>query len=264
MANITPGIDTLKFFRDNYDSRSYYSKFHSQLAGIHDEKFIYIDGRELVDRFRTICKPPEVEYESNNNEFLLLCFWLNKNGYTVKEFPNLLSRPTTLFNFAYNDIRKHIQKERGDNGSVQWQARRDLCDNLTITTSAKFRLLPDEVEEKIRLISTRGAKFDGMTVDEQLQNLNNLVENLLKPSSKGSYLTLDYDDIFFGFISEEDVKRYRKRTQPFRHATEDTLKERAGISEGEKELLAELGVFIAVHLYKYLENIKNLTSMPKN
>lgn len=264
MAIAATGIDTLKFFRSNYDPKSYYSKFHSQLLSIHDEQFVYIDRQELVDRFRAICKPPEMEYENNNNEFLLLCFWLNKNGYIIKEFPNLLSRPSSLNGFAYNDIRKYIQKERGDNGSVQWQARRDLCDSLTITTNTKFQLLPDEVEEKIQLISTRGAEFDSMTVDEQLQNLNNLMENLLKPNSKGSYLVINYDEVFFGFISEEDVKTYRKRTQPFRHATEDTLKERASISESEKKLLAELGVFIAVHLYKYLENIKILASMPKN
>lgn len=245
-------IDTLKFFRANYDANSFYSKHSSRLASIHDEQFLYVDGQEIVDRFRAICKPPETDYEVNNNEFLLLCFWLNKNGYTIKEFPNLLSRPTSLMNFAYNDIRKYIQNKSGNNGSVAWQSRRDLCDSLSITTNTKFQLLPNEVEEKMRLISTRGAEFDGMAVDEQLQNLNNLIENLLKPNSKGNYLTLNYDEIFFGFISEEDVKRYRKRTQPFRHATEDTLLERASIPEDEKKLLVEVGVFIAVHLHNHL------------
>lgn len=247
-------IDALRFFRENYDPRSYYSKVHSKLAGIHDEQFVYVDEQEVVERFRLICKPPESEFENNNNEFLLLCFWLHKNGYVITEFPNLLSRPSTLFNFAYNDIRKYIQKDRGNNGAVQWEARRELCDNLTITSNVKFQLLPNDIQDKIRLISTRGAEFDGMMVDEQLQNLNNLVENLLKPTSKGSYLTINYDDVFFGFISEEDVKRYRKRTQPFRHATEDTLRERASIPESEKKLLAELGVFIAVHLHSYLSS----------
>lgn len=246
-------IDTLKFFKANYDPKSYYSKFYSQLISIHDERFVYVDGQEIAERFRLICKPPETEYENNNNEFLLLCFWLNKNGYVIKEFPNLLSRPSSLFNFAYNDIRKRIQKDRGNNGSVQWEARRELCDSLSITTNSKFQLLPSDVEEKIRLISTRGAEFDGMTVDEQLQNLNNLVENLLKPSSKGNYLSIDYDNVFFGFITEDDVKQYRKRTQPFRHATEDSLLERASIPENEKKLLAALGVFIAVHLHGYLD-----------
>ncbi len=245
-------LDTLKFFKDNYDPKSYYSKFHRQLAGIHDEQFMYVDRQEIVDRFRLICKPPEMEYENDNNEFLLLCFWLNKNGYVIKEFPNLLSRPSSLASFAYNDIRKFIQKERGSDGTVQWWERRELCDNLSITTNASFQLLPDDIEEKIRLISTRGAEFDGMAVDERLQNLNNLIENLLKPSSKGNYLSIDYNNVFFGFISEEDVKQYRKRTQPFRHATEDTLRERASIPENEKKLLAELGVFIAVQLHKYL------------
>lgn len=245
-------MDILKFFKDNYDSKSYYSKFHSTLASIHDEQFVYADRQEIIDRFRLICKPPETEYENDNNEFLLLCFWLNKNGYTIKEFPNLLSRPSSLANFAYNDIRKYIQKERGSNGTVQWWERRELCDNLTITTNSTFQLMPNDIEEKIRLISTRGAEFDGMTVDEKLQNLNNLIENLLKPDSKKKYLAFDYNDVFFGFISEDDVKQFRKRTHPFRHATEDTLKERASISEDEKRLLADMGVFIVIHIYKYL------------
>ena len=91
-----------------------------------------------------------------------------------------------------------------------------------------------------------------MAVDEKLQNLNNLIENLLKPDSKKKYLSFDYDDVFFGFISEEDVKRYRKRTHPFRHATQDTLQERAGITEEEKILLTDMGVFTVIHIYKYL------------
>lgn len=245
-------IDTLSYFKNNYDSKSYYSKFRSKLATISDEQFVYTDRQEIVDRFRLICKPPEVEYENNDNEFLLLSFWLNKNKYVIKEFPNLLSRPTSLFNFAYNDIRKYVQKVRGSDGTVQWSERRELCDNLSITTNSTYQLLPDDIEEKIRLISTRKAEFDGMTVDEKLQNLNNLIENLLKPNSKGSYLSIVYDDVFFGFISEEDVKHFRKRTQPFRHATEDTLRERAGIPENEKKLLAEIGVFIAVQLHRFL------------
>jgi hypothetical protein len=247
-------IDTLKFFKANYDSKSYYSKFHSQLASIHDEQFVYSDRQEVIERFRHICKPPEIEFENNNNEFLLLAFWLNKNMYVIKEFPNLLSRPSSLYNFAYNDFRKYIRKERGVDGDVLWSERRELCDNLSITSNASYQLLPDDMEEKIRLISTRNAEFDGMAVDEKLQNLNNLIENLLKPRSKGSYLSIDYDDVFFGFISEGDVKQFRKRTQPFRHATEDTLRERASIPESEKKLLAELGVFIAVHLHNHLSN----------
>lgn len=247
-------IDALQYFKNNYDPSSFYSKFHSQIVNIHDEQFTYMDGREIIDRFRLICKPPEQEYENNNNEFILLCFWLNKNRYTIKEFPNLLSRPSSLFNFAYNDIRKYIQKERGSDGTVQWWERRELCDNLSIATDISFQLLPDDIEEKIRLISTRGAEFDGMATDEKLQNLNNLVENLLKPNSKGNYLSIDYDEVFFSFISEDDVKRYRKRTHPFRHATEDTLQERASITENEKKLLVDVGVFIAVHLHGHLNN----------
>lgn len=50
----------------------------------------------------------------------------------------------------------------------------------------------------------------------------------------------------------KDVKQYRKSTQSFRHATDDTLRERANIPENEKKLLSDLGVFIAVHLHNHL------------
>lgn len=247
-------IDLLRFFLTNCDDTSYYHKFQSRLNST-DGTFNYVDNQEIIDRLRSICKPPEVDYYVNDNEFILICFWLHRHGYVIKEFPNMLSRPTSLQNFAYDNIRRFIQTKRGSNGTVQWQERRELCDAMSITTNATFQILPTEVEDKIRLISTRGAEFDGMSVDEQLQNLNNLIENILKPSQAGKYRSIDYDDIFFGFISEADVRQYRKRTQPFRHATEDTLQERAGIVASEKKLLVQFGVFIAVHLYNYL-NVK--------
>ena len=124
---------------------------------------------------------------------------------------------------------------------------------MSITASVAFQLIPSEVESKIRLISTRGAEFDSMTPDEQLQNLNNLIENLLKPSQNGKYLSFNYDEVFFGYISEADVIRYRKQTHAFRHATQDTLQQRAAMSDVEKLLLSQLGVFIARHLYEYLD-----------
>lgn len=125
---------------------------------------------------------------------------------------------------------------------------------MSISTNSQFQVLPSEVENKIRLISTRGAEFDSMTINEQLQNLNNLIENILKPDQKGKYLIINYDEVFFKFISEADVKQYRKRTQAFRHATEATLKERVVMNENEKKLLVHLGTFIAIHLYNHVNN----------
>ena len=248
-------IDTLKFYRANLNSSSFYRRHNSRLSAINDEKFLYEDKQELIERFRSICKPPEVQYDQNNNEFILLCFWLNKNGFTINEFPNVLSRPTSLQAFAYEDIRKYIQSKRGPSDKVQWSERRELCDSITITSNSTFQLMPNDIEDKIKLVSTRGAEFDEMSVEEKLQNLNNLIENLLKPTSAGKYLALNYDEIFYGFITEEDVKKFRKRTQVFRHATEDSLKERDSIPAPEKKYLSEMGVFIAIHLYeKILKN----------
>lgn len=58
-------------------------------------------------------------------------------------------------------------KRDGYSGSFSWQNRRELCDSLTIESNGKFQSVPDEVEDLIKTISTRGADFDSMALDEK-------------------------------------------------------------------------------------------------
>ena len=121
---------------------------------------------------------------------------------------------------------------------------------ITSEDISGFQSIPDALDEKIKTISTRGAEFDKMETDEQLAELNNLIENLLKQD--GKYIELDYHPVFFGFLSENDIKIFRTKTQCFRHASVEMLAKRKNMSEAEKALLSDLGVFICVHLHKWL------------
>lgn len=244
-------INLVQFYTENHTG--YYDKYASQIVG-HGE-YRFLDTVAVIDELRNICKPPEKGYEENNIRFVLLCFWLYKNGYSIKEFPNLLVRPISLYNFGYIDIRKYITKRDGGSGTVSWWSRRELCDELTISSENNFQTIPDEIDEKIKLISTRGADFNSMEVDEKLALLNNLIENLLKKGDK--FRSISYKDVFFGYFSEQQVIDYRKSTHCFRHGTEKAIEERKKYSKQEKTFLIDAGVFIALHIHGFLDLSKS-------
>lgn len=245
-------VDLVAYY-NKYRS-GYYNKFARELS---NEIYVLTDAQEIVDTLRSILKPPggnsqtEADYyDHNQNYFLLICFWLYKHGYTVKEFPNLLSRPTSLYQFAYEEIRKYLKRRDNYDDSVPWRDRRELCDSLTIVSNGKFQDVPNEVQEIIKLISTRGADFDSMEVDERLSTLNNLVENLLKKD--GKFIRLDYDNIFFGYLAEEHVVDLRKKTHCFRHGDKQAVVDRKKYSDEEKKFMVDLGIFIAIHIHRHL------------
>jgi len=118
----------------------------------------------------------------------------------------------------------------------------------------QFQTVPNALEREIARISTRGAEFDSMAIDERLAELNNLIENLLKRGRR--YISPNYEEIFFGFLDEDDVKSFRQRTQCFRHASEAMLSERLAMTNEEKRLLCDIGIFICIHLYQHLNEIE--------
>jgi hypothetical protein len=237
-------IDLSSYYNKHHSG--YYDKFAKEVAGV---TYVLSDAREIVETFKTMCKPPETSYTQHEAHFILICFWLYKNGYSLAEFPNLLSRPVSLYEFGYEDIRKYLMKRDGYPGKVSWQDRRDLCDALNLKSNGKFQAVPDEVDDTIRIISTRGADFDSMELDEKLSTLNNLLENLLK--SNGKFISLDYKSIFFGYFTENQVIDFRKKTHCFRHGDQQAIQDRKKYSKKEKELMIDLGIFIAIHIHRY-------------
>jgi hypothetical protein len=123
-------------------------------------------------------------------------------------------------------------------------------DPIFSITRDNFQDMPADISETIRLISTRNADFDNMELDEKLAILNNLIENLLKRGDK--YISLDYEKVFFGFLSENDIKDYRKQTHCFRHGAKEALENRKNFSKEQKELLSDIGIFIAIYIHKFL------------
>lgn len=107
--------------------------------------------------------------------------------------------------------------------------------------------IEEEVDALIQKISTRNAQFNEMAIDEKLKEIGNLIEYLLKRNNK--FITLDYDDIFLGFINENDIKSLRKKVQCFRHSTQESLKERELFTDNQKQFMAEYGVLICNSIY---------------
>jgi hypothetical protein len=245
-------VDLVAYY--NKHRSGFYDKFARELSS---ETYVLTDAQEIIDTFRSILKPPssngqtEVDYYNHNkNYFLLICFWLYKHGYTITEFPNILSRPISLYQFAYEEIRKYLKHRDNYDGSVPWRDRRELCDSLNISSNGKFQDVPNEIEETIKVISTRSADFDAMEIDEKLGLLSNLIENLLKKD--GKFRGLEYSDVFFGYFSEDDVKSFRTKTHCFRHGDDRAVADRKGYSQREKEFLSDVGIFITVHIHRYI------------
>ena len=106
----------------------------------------------------------------------------------------------------------------------------------------------EELDELMRRISTRNAQFNEMALDERLKEIANLIENLLKKD--GKFIELNYDNISLGFINENDVRKFKKILQCFRHSSEESLEEREKYTENQKQFLVNLGLTIC-HLIYY-------------
>lgn len=100
--------------------------------------------------------------------------------------------------------------------------------------------ISEGMDEIIQKISTRNAEFSEMTLDERLKEIANSIEYLLKKDD--DFITLDYDTISLELLSEDDITKFRKKLQCFRHSSKDSLKERAEYTENQKGFLVELGV----------------------
>lgn len=108
----------------------------------------------------------------------------------------------------------------------------------------------ESLDQIFRMISTRNASFEEMTLDEKLASIANLIENLLKENS--SFVKLDYKPIAFSFIDDDTIKRFRKQIQCFRHSARDSLAERRDFTDEQKGFLVDYGIVIckSIHAVK--------------
>ena len=198
------------------------------------DEFIYFDDNEMIERFKELISPDNEKYYKNrtlNTEFQLIRRYLDSQGYRIIQFPNALKSPSTLYDFAYNKIRSHIQKERGFLGTVSWDERRILILGLDI----------------LKKISLRDATWEQQTDDKKLRTIAEVIENLMKLSN-GKFLSVD-ESSFYGLFTEGQLKNFRKQLQVFRHSHKQALEERdSEFDESRKKFLLHLGIVLLIRL----------------
>lgn len=112
-------------------------------------------------------------------------------------------------------------------------------DNLYIDIS-------QNVDDILKVVSPRNAAFIEMEIDEKLASINMAIENILVKNQK--YISIDLDLFFLGFISEEQIKEYRKLTHCFRHGSSEMIEKRAQFTENQKVFLVNYGLTICTSL----------------
>lgn len=129
------------------------------------------------------------------------------------------------------------------------QIRQEL-ENLE--TSGDSIELSGSLEEKIKHISTRSAKFYEMSQDEKLKELVNLFEYMLKEDNK--YRLINIENYSFNLIDFETFKAFKKRLQAFRHSNLNALEQRKNYSDEEKKFLIDYGIVLCNAIYREIED----------
>lgn len=215
------------------------------------ENYIYIDDNDVILRFKELISPNnETNFKNKifNKEFQLIRQYLDNQGYRIAQFPNALHIPNTLHNFAYNQIRSYIQTKRNSLGTVTWDERRILINELNFfNEDFVFQKVPDDLQTVIKKISLRDATWEQQTDDEKLRTIAEVIENLMKLSN-GKFLSVDESN-FYGLFTEEQLKNFRKQLQVFRHSHKQALEERESeFDESRKKFLIHLGIVILIRL----------------
>ena len=110
--------------------------------------------------------------------------------------------------------------------------------------------MSDDVATTLKMVSTRSAEFNNMTLDEKLEAICNSIEYLLKPQKKSDkFIVLDYTDTE-GYLSDEIVKGYRNKLECFRHSTQEDINKRREYSDFQKDFFINYGLVILDYINK--------------
>lgn len=214
----------------------------------YDITFEIYDVEEAIDKFRKLCEPSLVFDQENTCWFYLVTYYLHKNGYEIVEFPQILARPPKEpGEFATIEIRKRIIANGDATDKVAYATRREYVKGLTFKCRENHIEIDDWINQKFVELSNRSASFCNMSMDEKLAEITNLIENLLKRN--GSFVDIDYSKICFDYITENDIKSYRKKMHCFRHATEEALAERKTYTDNQKNFFVDYGLTIVKVIY---------------
>lgn len=262
-------MDLKDFYNKNIKETDYHHKFfycinrNKQKNNIFGEyndidyaPFEVFDEKEAITKFKELCQPENIFDDEKRLWFYLVTFYLHKMGFIIKEFPRILARPPKdPTYFVYNEIRnKIIAMGKDDNGTVRYATRRMLVANLSFEKKSNHIAINDSINKRFEEISNRRASFINMSTDEKLAEIANLIESFLK--KEGKFIKLDYLEVCFDFITDTDVKNYRKTMQCFRHATEEALLERRSFTKEQKKFFINYGLIILDTIHTLLEKEK--------
>lgn len=248
-------VELRAYFCQTYYKHEYYVHMFQDLLtwrGSGDEFWIY-DEQDAIDKFKELIQPynpsnPMIDTENDNN-FIYLCNYLNDIGYYIEEFPTFLERPTERWDLSYDKVRKKIIERDGYNGKVAWADRSIFVENLKFIKKNKHEM-SDDVATTLKMVSTRSAEFNNMSLDEKLEAICNSIEYLLKPQKKSDkFIVLDYTDTE-GYLSDEIVKGYRNKLECFRHSTQEDINKRREYSNIQKDFFINYGLVILDYINK--------------
>ncbi len=256
-----------KFYLDNVSKQEYYYKFYELINDINKSynvfegvvetdnyDFSVFDLEEAIEKFRYLCQPENESHDDENKcWFYLILFYLNKNGYIIREFPKLVERPPeNTYEFVNRQIRnKIISQSDNFDGTVTWKERRMFVSKLKFVQDERYVEITADIEAKFKEISNRQASFEDMSTDEKLAEIANLIEYLLKKD--GKFLLLDYSQICFAYINDDMIKTYRHQLQCFRHSSPEAIIERSTFTEEQKIFLIDFGL----SMLKVIHSLRN-------
>ena len=107
--------------------------------------------------------------------------------------------------------------------------------------------ITEDLNLKFQEISTRSARFENMSTDEKIREILNMIEYLLKDN--GKYVKLDYEKITLNTINEQLIIDFKKQIQCFRHASEESIKERKSFTDDQKKFIIDYGIMLCNLLY---------------
>lgn len=256
-------IDLRQYYLDNVAESDYYYRFFSLIEGVnrtynvfHGEEetqefeFLVHDEIEAIEKFKLLCQPGnEPESKEDRCWFYVVAYYLNACGYVIEQFPDVLRRPPKEpSDFTYGRIRdRALSLGLDDNGTVRWATRRQLVAEMNFVRKSSSVAIDEPLDQMIQRISAGDRRFEEMKIDEQLREIANLIENLLKED--GKFIEPDYAKVTFGYIDNNTVKTLRGQLQCFRHSSNESLVERAGFSEEQKMFLVDFGVTTCKAIY---------------
>jgi len=214
---------------------------------------VFMDDKQIINEWKNILYPAndnrvqDIEYK--NAKYYYISYYLWNEKYIIKEYPTELESTRGREKFSDGILYSETARIYGRDykNEVKWADRRKLIDSLKIVKIATKISIKPKIEKLITDISTRGADFTAMAIDEKLENIRNAYEYLI--FQKGGFDKVDYPSVFMDLIDEFNLKEYSKKLHCFRHGNPDAVKERTKYTDEEKQYMIEFGIIVLNKLH---------------